>query len=577
MTVIRLTAAVAILLTGGLVGNWPGDARADGPDGADAPAPPMVKKGRVQGRVIQVTAREVFVDFGGSHGIKSGELVLIDVAGQAIELPVLDVWDAGARCRLGPDQPIPKVGAPASAAVRELVKPRKKRFRQRRLAKPRPLDDLLARWTGLSLERPSLVAYGESSGMESDDGRDPRVHGMFALEYVGLVDPRPGQLDKQYHQMALRSDLDVPSIMGGRFDYQHRLRLRYDLAPDLDTRPFARSRSLIRIYRMRLGFNLGGFQGAIGRTMAGASGAALPGVGVIDGVNVRRSVAEGVQVGAWAGAAPRISDLRPLGGALGFGAYGSLRRQLDNRKRTRIGVDGGFLGTTFDGQLDRRAVSVRASVTERDRWVHGQMILDIGADTRPTVEPSLAFIDAGARLTRSVRATVRFDHVRSVRTAEAMSELPPEYLSTVAFTAVRAGASVRIARGLHAAARAGWRMTAEGAGSLTSSASVRARGVWLADDRVSVGIDGAVGTYIDGAAARASYTLPLHRHIDVSAGYRFYGYRYGGENQRLYRHQPSLSLDGRLLNRFHGHLDLDAFLGSEEMVIATFASLSMRF
>lgn len=541
-----------------------------------ADADPRVRAGRVHGTVVQVTAQAVFVDFGASHGVRVGDRVTVDVGRQALEVPVLDVWQSGARCRLDSDQPIPRVGASANAATQPV--PKRRRRTGRRLSKPRPLEQLLASWQGVSRERPALIIHGrDREGGAATDERDERASGALALEYVLLLDASGDRPDRQFHQLALRSDLDIPSLWGGRLDYQHRVRLRSDVASDLISRPFFDSRSLLRIYRLRARLHLGAFTSDVGRTPAGVPGAALPGAGLIDGINVRSAVARGVHVGAWAGAMPRLTDLRPAGGALGFGVYSSLRRQLKNRKRTRITADGGFLATVFDGQLDRRALSLRASISEPDRWLHGQFVADIGAETRPAVEPSLVFLDAGARLPGGVRATVRFDHVRSVRTAEALSELPPGYLSTVAFTAVRAGADLRLTGGLYASARAGWRLSAEGASSMTSSASLRAHGLWLADDHISLGLDGALGSYIDGAAARINYTLPVHRRVDLGAGYRIYGYRYGGENQRLFRHQPSLSLDGRLSGGFHGHVDVDAFLGAEETVLATFASLAMRF
>lgn len=214
---------------------------------------------------------------------------------------------------------------------------------------------------------------------------------MLAAEYVGLYDPRANHRERQYHQLGLRSDLDIPSLLDGRLNYQHRVRLRTDFAPDLDMRPFEVSRSMVRIYPMQLGFQLGGWRGAVGRTLVGMPGASLPGAGLTDGVNVRTGVAEGVQVGAWAGAAPRINDIRPAGGALSFGVYSSMRRELRNRNRTRLALDSGLLGTTFDGALDRRAVSLRASVSETNRWLHGQVILDMGAPRVRSLSRPLRF------------------------------------------------------------------------------------------------------------------------------------------------------------------------------------------
>ena len=542
---------------------------------ASAQAAPVVEGGQVKGRVVQVTATDVYVDFGATHGVRKGDRVQVSVGRQEIEVSVLDVWKSGARCSLASDQPIPRIGADAGAGARAPTPPPRSGWRKRRLARPKPLPTLLAKWNGISLERPRLVTYGQSQGIASDAEPESGIRGLVALEYMGQIDPRADRLEKQYHQIALRSDLDVPSLLGGRLDYSHRLRLRYDLAPDLDMRPFAQSRSLVRIYRLRAGFHLGGVHGAVGRTQVGA----VPQAGLIDGASVRTKLAHGLSVGAWAGAAPRITDLAPAGGALGFGAYGSYRHQLDNRERTRIAVDGGFLGTTYDGALDRRALSLRGSLTEADRWLHGQLVLDFLAPTRPSVEPSLMYLDAGMRLADRVRATLRFDQVRSLRTAEAFASglLPPGYLSTVAFTSMRAGARVEVAPGIDVHARAGVRLRAEGASSLTSNATVRARGVFWTDDHASFGLDGALGTYIDGMAVRLGYSLPVHRRLELSTGYRFYGYRYGGENQRLFIHQPSLSLDGRMPLGLHGHLDIDGYLGDEQLVVAVFSSLARRF
>lgn len=537
--------------------------------------------GRVQGRVVQVTASEVFIDVGASHGIEAGDIVTIGVTPQSVQVQVLDVSASHARCRLNARDRIPGVGATVSAAKKFVAKPQE-RYRTRHLAKPRRVDELLANWRGLSFDRPVKIAYGQESVQDSERLADRRIRGALAVEYAGLIDPRADRRDRQYHQFALRSDLDVPSFFGGRLNYQHRLRMRTDVAPDLDSRPFALSRSILRIYRMQVGFRLDGWHGAVGRTLVGMPGASLPGGGLIDGVNVRTRVADKLHVGAWVGTAPRINDLFPTGDTLSFGVFGSMRRELQNRMRTRVAIDGGFLGTTFDGVLDRQALSVRASVSETDRWMHGQIILDVNAPTRPTIEPSFAFIDAGIRMANSVRAVVRFEHVRSLRTAEARNALPPGYLSTEAFTSVQTSVSMRVTPGLYLAARAGWRAIAEGVGNLTASVDARAQGLWLADDRISLGIAGALGSHVDGYAMRANYTLPLHRRVDISAGYRFSGYRYrgyiyGDTTLRLYRHQPSLSLDGRVSRRLHGHLDIDALFDAEAVVLATFVHVSMRF
>jgi len=295
--------------------------------------------------------------------------------------------------------------------------------------------------------------------------------------------------------------------------------------------------------------------------------------GVVDGVSLRHALGDGAQVGAWAGAAPRITDLRPSGDSLSFGGYGSFSRALDDGA-TRVNIDGGFLGTTWAGAVDRKALALSTAIVGPKHWLYGHAVVEMGAPSRPSVEASQLFVDAGTTVGKKVQLRVRADQVRSVRTAEALALFPSGLYSTVAFSSARAGVQFRPRRGLTISSMTGWRVAAEGAGNLWSTVAVRTRGLLLADDRASLSADGAFGTYVDGGSGKLAYTLPIYRQIELRTGYRLYGYRYGTENERLYRHQPSIGLEGMLPGRVHASLDVDAYLGAERMMLATFLTVA---
>ena len=540
--------------------------------------------GVVTGSVVSITATEIYIDIGLKQGVRVDDLVQISTkTGNPISVELNDVWAEGARAHLAANQIYPIIGARVTVTIPGGRAPKPD-------ATPRPLplplsaQTMAPRWDGVDLHRHQRVSFRPATTHEviPTDPEELRVHGTVGIESVALWNP----LSKLalYNQFSLRSDLDIGGIggpWGSQIDYSHRLRLRYDLATDISSRRFTRSRHLARIRRLRVGFTRGGLHADIGRSGT----VPVPDVGIIDGVAIRHRLRESdsgfLDVGAWAGARPRIDDLYPTVSALGFGVFSAFRKNLDQAKQRDLAIDVGLIGSTYDGQLDRRALAVAGSLTEPKRWVHTQVVLDLNRPqsdpSRPSVEPTSFFVDIGSRLTRNIRASARIDHVRSLRTAEALAQLPIGYLSTAAFSSVRGTVSWQLRRGLSVDSRAGWRLAAEGSSSLWSSASVRASGIFFGDDHASISIDGSLGHYIDGASVRTRYSLPLFDNFDVTAGYRFHGYRYGGENARLWMHQPSLSLESSLPASLYGSLDVDGYLGSEELGIGVLATLTRRF
>ncbi len=543
-----------------------------------AVAAPASGEERVEGVVVQVTATEVYVSVGARVGVRAGDVVDIDVGRAAlVQLRVVEVGPKSARAALPGDAPIPAVGARVSAAKGP---PPKKRRRGRviKLKAPRTAAAMAARWDGLDTTRPSRIAYAGAGGM-GPGAREPGadVSGTVAIDYLGVVDVGGDGGLAPYHRVGLRSDLDVVGAMGGWLGYSHRLRLRLDIASDLDDREFAAARNTLYVYRMRASLDSHGIHAEIGRTHA----APLPGASLIDGATARHRVSEHVYVGAFGGLAPVITDLGLTADATRFGAYASLRYGARRAGGWRLAADGGVIGTTFEGAVDRRALAARATLSDRDRWVHGQAVVDFFAADhpadRPAADPSVLVLDAGARLTPWLRASARFDHFRAARTREALAALPPEYASALAFSSVRGSVDLSLPRGLRLGAFAGWRRPTDGASALWTGADVRAGSLLLGNDVLSVGVDGAFGTFQDAGAATLRYTLPVHARADVTARYRLVLYRYGDENQRLFSHAPSLGVDAAIGWGVRAGLDVDAYIGDEERVVTGLATAAFRF
>lgn len=543
-----------------------------------APASPETEPAaqRVSGRVVAVTATEVYVDFGAADGVKVGDALDLSIGREVISLEIVDAAPHSARAMLPAGVLPPRVGDAASALARPPAARPLPKVRQ--AAPPDPPAVVAARWRGVDLGRPRRIGFRGAGSASERSARQstPAVRGTLAADYLGVYDLRD-PAGAYYHRIQVRSNLDAAPPALQWLDYSHRLRLRLDFEPGGPLR-FPGSRDALLVYRLRTGLTGGGLRAEIGRTDA----APIPGAGMVDGASVRYQVATGVYVGGFGGASPRLLDLAPTIDGYRFGAYTALRQTIGRgRDRWRLSADLGLVGTTFDGSIDRRALGIRTAAANGRAWVTARALLDFyPADHpagRPSMDLSTATIDVGARWGERLRLSGGFDHFRAERTREALAVLPADYLATAGFSSTRGSLSLDLPRGLDLRLRAGYRWQAANVDTLWFGGGVSKHALLLGDDRLWLGADGFFGGYQDGGSGHIGYALPLHPRVDVDAHYRIAGYRYDDENQRLWRHWVGLGLDAWPRSRVTLQLELDAHFGDEGRALTSFASAGFRF
>ncbi len=554
------------------------------------PAPPAPTEQRVTGKVTAVTASELYVDFGADAGVRPGDVLYLSIGDAEIELEIVDVAPTSARAILPPGVLPPHIGDRASALARPPAAPEQPAAEPAQ--PPDPPAVVAARWRGVDLGRPRLIGFEGGPGAAAGQAAPPpAVTGRVAVDYLGTYDLRD-PAGAYYHRVQVRSDLDVAPPGMGWLDYSHRLRLRLDFDPGHPMR-FPGARDALLVYRLRAGLTQRGLRAEIGRTDA----APIPGASLIDGATLRYRIAPGVYVGGFGGASPQLLDLAPALDGYRFGAYASYRYAAGQGfDRWRLSADLGLVGTTFDGSIDRRALGLRAAASSRQAWISAQGLVDFypaghPAD-RPSADLSTAAVDAGMRWGGRLRLSAGFDRYRPERTREALALLPADYLATAGYSSARSNLSLELIRGLDLDLRAGyrWRVTATvpeteqrvGYQIVTGDTvwfggGLRKYALLLRDDRISVGGDGYFGGYQDGGSGYFGYALPVHPRVDVDLGYRLTGYRYGDENQRLWRHTVRLGVDAWAGSRVTLQLELDAHFGDEQRVFTSFASAGFHF
>ena len=534
---------------------------------------------RVHGQVVAVTGTEVYVDFGAAAGVRVGDALFLAIGSEEVTFDIVDVAPRSARAALPAGVLPPRVGDAASAIARPVAAP------TLTADEPEPPDtpeNIAARWRGVDLGRPRRVAFGgDAKPAGAAVAGTPAMRGDIAVDYLGIYDLR-GIADEReplgptYHRVQVRSSLDVAPPSMDWLDYSHRLRLRLDFEPGAPLR-FPGSRDALLVYRLRAGLTSSVLHAELGRTNA----APIPGASLVDGASVRYRVASGAYLGGFGGASPHLLDLAPALDGYRFGVYTSLRRALGHdADRWRLSADLGFVGTTFDGAIDRRALGVRAAASTSRAWVSARALLDFyPADhpaARPSVELSTGTANASVRWGDCVRVSAGFDHYRTERTREALAVLPADYLEATGFSSARGHLSVELARGLALDLRSGYRWQAADADSFWFGGGMHKSALVLRDDRLWFGGDGYFGRYQDGGSGYVGYAFPIHPRLDIDARYRLAGYRYGEENQHLWRHWVQLGADAWLRRRLTLQVEADAHFGDEDRVLTTFASMRYR-
>jgi hypothetical protein len=563
-----------------------------------APAPGRSQPAPAPAAVTQLGSDAVYINRGSDDGLRVDDPIAIAAAnGRTAAATVVHLARHSARARLAPDAPFPAVGAAVTLPARPpgtSTAARAPRLTERHLKTPPPRHQLAALWVGVTTRPPQLIRFRTGLRPLPNAGVDllaaelepATTRARLALAYAGnyALDGARGA----YHRLEMRSDLAVPHALSNALDYAHSARLRLDLAPGLDLR-FDDRRTGLRLYRLRLAVRSSAVTGShleLGRI----AGAPAPDAGLVDGAAVRTRLTDTVYVGAFGGAAPTLDDLALTGEAARFGIYGSYRPKT--RQGLYAALDVAGLGSTFAGTLDRRATTVRAHVSGWRAWAHSEIVVDQFGAGHPARNPALgrsaspvdlsrAAVDLGGRPWSWLRASVRIDRVRALRTREVLARLPASYASGTAYSGASASLDARLPGVIDLHTRAGYRAAAAevDAAWIELGASVTALG--LADDRASASALASFGTYYDLASLRARYQLPIHSHVLLESGYRLSFYRYDDENRRLWTHAPSLAVDAgmRLGPRLRGTASLaaEAELGTEHRGLFTIASIAAHW
>jgi hypothetical protein len=537
----------------------------------------------VVGRVTAVTEHRVYVDLGRRFGLRREDPLEIRIpGGRWIKLALSDLATGHGSALLPEGGPLPPRGAPARARWRPATD--RQQGKDRAAAELPPVESLArltARWRGVELARPTLVRHRPNA----PSARLPlveRPRGSLRLEYLaqlnlGTTGP------SSYHRVGLWSDLDLPRLLTDWIDYSHRLRVRVHLARDIEGRRFQDSRPIPLVYRLRLGLGRGPLRAELGRMQ----GAPLPAATMVDGASARAGLTDWLSLGAFGGMLPRSEDLRPTVDASHFGGYASLRlgAAKGQRKSWSMSADLGLIGTTWQGQLDRKAISAYLSFDGLGLTIEGQAALDLYADDHPSglSGPNLSLLGASLELrpVSWLELGARFDRYRWVPTLEQIAAFSEAFVVGDPATSLRAFIDGQLA-GITVGLQAGWDRQEgdrQGGESWTAWAELMARFAALLADGDQLRIAGGVnrGHLLVGVGGRLAYLLPLADWLRGRISYGLHRDSYHETELSLWRHNVAGGIEATLGR--HWLAGAEALLQSseEERLLQLLATASYHF
>jgi hypothetical protein len=526
------------------------------------------------GKVVQLTIDGVYVDLGARFGLRSGdEIQLRSLKGSWATLKITGISTKHAYVPVPPDA-LPTLGAAARAKWRKVTPP-PPRPASAPLRPPEPLPQLTSRWEGVDRSRPQLVGYRPSA--RRGEGPPPRgVHGALRLEYLGLMNLGSDE-PQDYHQLGLSSTLEVPRLLADWLDYAHHLRVRFHLARDLDARPFGRSRPELLVYRLRFGINLHRFQAQLGRML----GASMPGASVVDGASVRAQLLPWLYVGGFGGVLPRSDDLRPDVDGSHFGAYAALR--LDGRSGWSVTGDMGVLGSTWQGELDRRAISARAAFDWSRLSLAASAVIDhYGEHPSRTsgVELSQLSLLAEGQLTRWLRLGARFDRYLFIPTLESLATYPAEFIEGGAVSSVRGHGDLQLGTQVSLGLQAGFdrqepKTDVVDSWTFWSDLTLRLRGLLGGDEQLRVSALVYEGVVLSGFGGRLSYLQPLSDWLSLSLDYGLHRDRYAEiSDSAVLRHDAAVGSEATVGRRWLLTTEARLIASEEETLLQLLAMLA---
>lgn len=548
------------------------------------------RRGRwLEGHVTAVTLNAVFFDLGAHHGVRAGEVVQLRWRregrrrrGGRVELRLDAVAEHSARAPLPVGSLIPPRGARARLSWRD--PPQRRHVRH--LPRAEDPSRAAARWVQLpAVDRPLLPYRARQSGHGARGGqpeqRDAKARARVTLGYGLLADLGNSTPQASLHQLTVDSEVDLPRLFTSHLDYSHRLRLQVFAAHDLTVRPFQDARPLLLLRRARLGLTVGGLRAEFGRL----DGIAAADGGLVDGATVRVRLGQFFYLRAFGGLAPPMDTLGLDTHATRFGAETGFR--LFGQRGGRLGelaADLGVLGSTYAGQVDRRALALRLRWETEGAALYAQTIVDYYGADHPsglsTIDASFLSLEGRVSLGSRYRVAARFDRYRYVPTREILDRFGLDYASGQPVNSGRLmndlrfgdSSSVLLDVGIDSQAAEGDAgQTWAGWGEL----SYATRGVFRDDDGLRVAALGSYGSLQISAGGRAGYVFTPTEWLTLGGSYLLAWDRYrDGVDATQFRHGIGASADLSLGRHFLCGLDSMVTLSGEERVLQLFATVS---
>ncbi|MCB9557919.1 MAG: hypothetical protein H6707_17535 [Deltaproteobacteria bacterium] len=521
------------------------------------------------GRVLDVEQDGLYIDLGRRNGLAlSDEITILVGKQQRRRGRVVALYRRGARVVLSGDGVLPRTGDRVRATGRaaSAAKPTPPRVKQL----PTPRTDEQIDWSELESNDAPWVAY-RASAQAPARAATAGNRAVFRVYYGGAFN-LSDLAQRHYQQIAISSDLDLPSLAGGYLSYSHRLRLQFDIAGDKDVRPYSAGRPVLRVHRLRAGLHLGPFAAQLGRFLP----MPLAEAPLIDGGAAQARIGRLVTVGAFGGLQPGALNLRPAAEASAFGAFVALDGGTSWRYRAAVAV----LGSTFDGAIDRRAAALEGSLVGPTTSIYTRGTLELfAADNafgRSTVSLSAASVDLESKATDWLRLRGRFDYFRLTPTRELLELLPEDIFNLPATLSARGGAIFELSS-WDLAAEFGVEQQSQQPMTFWSELSSGLNGLFGEADRLQLSALFAASLPLYNVGGGIDYRFAIGERSSASLRYALYRGIYRDEvASTAWSHYASATLDTHLASRLMLGTECAFETSTTHRLLLVLATLSYR-
>jgi hypothetical protein len=323
------------------------------------------------------------------------------------------------------------------------------------------------------------------------------------------------------------------------------------------------------------------------RVLAGRLRYAATSVGMLDGVRASARLAR-IELAAFGGVVPDPVSGKPETSASRFGAEAIF--EDDSRWRPRASVTA--YGSTWDGELDEKRVTVSASANRGALWLDGWGEAQAFAADNPWRAKSVELTGAGATAAwrergKHVSADITF--LRPERSLRLAAALPAAWLCSQrpkvggvdeTCDGADSWASGSIAAGMRGAR---WAVDAIGAIGRTNGvvAAYDASGFVLGElrsgaHRVFAGASAGRASFVRWTAGQLGVGTGLSRRLDVAASYRPELLDYVAATEAMVMHHATLDLHYAVTGNLDLALSAVGTTGSDREVLAVLSTIIWR-